>query len=351
MPINFSELVDKIEQRNLQNRQQAVAQIKPFLDVITRKATYEMEKQKAKDETAAGLKVAGEAMGLKGYTPNTSLSPDMQKFTFNLEADRQAPLKQWEAFSSVYGIEPPANLDKMTPEMATVSLGKAKEDLATSEAINATLSMYPEIAKKLMTDERYNSANLKVKWAMLEKELGDENAKKKFVADVALYKAKSDIDTQEYWRTIGTIAQQKIDAAGANGGNLSESQKKAMSRKALYETTGVSINGYKIKIGDQDGNKIATTLINGKSIKKTENGYYLLDKDGKWRTLKVDPDDKDSLLYVVKGIGKNTRYKNAAKALDSAMTDYDLQTGNTLEPLMQPAQPTTATNPDFDDLF
>lgn len=350
MPINFSELVDRIDQRNLQNRQQMVAQMKPFLDVLTRKATYEMEKQKAKEETAAGLKVAGEAMGLKDYTPDTSLSPDMQKFTFNLEADRQAPLKQWEAFSSVYGIEPPANLKDMTPEMATVSLGKAKEDHATSEAINATLSMYPEIAKKLMTDEKFNSANLKVKRAMLEKELGDDEAKKKFVADVALYKAKSDIDTNEYWRTTGTIQQQKINATGAGGG-LSDSQKKAMSRKALYETTGVSINGYKVKIGEQAGNKIATTLSNGKSIKKTENGYYLLDKDGKWRTLIVDPDDKDSLLYVVKGVGRNTRYKNAAKALDSAMTDYDLQTGNTLEPLMGTEQPAATTNPDFDDLF
>ncbi len=284
MPINFSELVDKIEQRNLQNRQQAVAQMKPFLDVITRKATYEMEKRKAAEETAAGLTEAAKTIGID-YTPNTNLTPDMQKFTFNLEADRQAPLKQWEAFSSVYGVQIPENVKDMTPEQATVSLAKAKEDYSTSEAINATLSMYPEIAKKLMTDEKFSSATPKVKRAMLEKELGDEDAKKKFVAGVALYKAKSDIDTQEYWRTTGTIAQQKIDAAGANGGNLSESQKKAMSRKALYETTGVSINGYKIKIGDQDGNKIATTLINGKSIKMTENGYSLLDNDGQWRTL------------------------------------------------------------------
>jgi len=79
--------------------------------------------------------------------------------------------------------------------------------------------------------------------------------------------------------------------------------------------------------------------------------YCLLDKDGKWRTLIVDPDDKDSLLYVLKGVGRNTRYKNAAKALDSAMTDYDLQTGNTLEPLMGTEQPAATTNPEFDDLF
>lgn len=331
MPINFSELVDRIEQRNLQNRQQMVAQIKPFLDVLTRKATYELEKRKAAEETATGLSEAAKTIGID-FTPNTSLTPDMQKFTFNLEADRQAPRKQWEAFSSVYGVQIPENIKDMTPEQATVSLAKAKEEYSTIEAVNDTLSLYPELAQKLMADPKFSQADAKLKMAMLDKELGDEAAKKSFAQKVAMKKIETDENIRQYWSTTGALAQQKIEQDNASP-KMTAGQVQAMSRKKLYETQGINLHGYKVKIAKQAGNKIAITTINGKSIKKTPDGYWILSNDGKWRELIIDPDNKDNLRYKRAGVIKDTVYRNAAKALDTALTDYDLQTGNSLEPL------------------
>lgn len=341
MPINFSDLVDKIEQRNLQNRQQAVAQMKPFLDVITRKATYEMEKRKAAEETAAVLAEAAKTIGID-YTPNTSLTPDMQKFTFNLEADRQAPLKQWEAFSSVYGIEPPANLKDMTPEMATVSLGKAKEDLATSEAINATLSMYPEIAKKLMTDEKFNSANLKVKRAMLEKVPGDDEAKKKFVADVALYKAKSDIDTNEYWRTTGALAREKMkqDAEGTTTSTQNKKQQDDTALMRKMETSGFNFGTHNVKVKfSKSGKPVAETTTTTDRLQKTPLGIYYL-KNNKWLPLEMK--DKDGKVSYR---GKGLITAEAIKDLSAGYTAYEKAALSGGEP-----QPAT-TNSDLDWLF
>lgn len=336
MPINFSELVDKIDQRNRQNREQAWGQIAPFLDVMTRKATYEYEKQKAKDETAAGLKVAGDAMGMKDYAADTSLTPDMQKFIFNIDAERQAPDKEWEAFSSVYGVPKPDNFDNMTPQQKTVSLGRAKEDKKTIDGVNATLAAYPEAAEEVYKHPKFADGNAQVKEAIaqraLSKVLGNEKAKSELSANIE----KSEINIAEYWATTGSMQQQKLDAAGQSQPKLNQGQKDALNTMRLYEKEGIVKNGHKVKIEMQGDKFVATTIINGVKIKKTPSGYFYQDKSGDWRELSS------------KELGRD-KYKDVSKALSNAMAEYDTKRIKLPDREVKPAA--TATNPDFDDIF
>lgn len=341
MPINFSDLVDKIEQRNLQNRQQTVAQMKPFLDVITRKATYEMEKRKAAEETAAGLAEAAKTIGID-YTPNTSLTPDMQKFTFNLEADSQAPRKQWEAFSSVYGVQIPENLKDMTPEQATVSLAKAKEDYSTSEAVNDTLSLYPELAQKLMADPKFSQADAKLKRAMLDKELGDEAAKQTFAQKLAMKKIETDENIRQYWSTTGALAREKMkqDAEGTTTSTQNKKQQDDTALMRKMETSGFNFGTHNVKVKfSKSGEPVAETTTTTDRLQKTPLGIYYL-KNNKWLPLKMK--DKDGKVSYR---GKGLITAEAIKDLSAGYTAYEKAALSGGEP-----QPAT-TNSDLDWLF
>ncbi len=68
--INFTELVDKVDQRNRQNREAAMAQIQPFFDVMYKKAVYDREQyQQAEQAVAYGQEM--------GRILNMSFSPMM----------------------------------------------------------------------------------------------------------------------------------------------------------------------------------------------------------------------------------------------------------------------------------
>lgn len=359
MPINFTELVDRVEARNQQNRAQLVAQVKPFLDVIARKSLYEQEKTRERTETAEGLKAIGQTAGVD-FQPLTGsdgklLPSNIQQMQYGAQADRQAPLKQIEAFSAVYGVEMPENIDKMSPEQATATLGKMKEDHAVSETINDMFAAYPDMAEKLLSDPKYQAANLRTKKIMVQKELAAIDAQSNLESFIAKKRIESGIKINEYWSTTGSMQTKKMEADAAGQADLAVGQQKSANIVKDYETRGKSVGGYNVKIDRSKGYKEATMLYKGEKIRKTNAGYaYWDEKSEKWRDLEVDPKDKTSLTKKTGGrLVKNPIYPNAAKILDSALDEYDNNLANTgaQRQQAQPAAQQAQTYDEFNDLF
>lgn len=360
MPINFSELVNTVEEKNKQNRRELVSQIRPFLDVLVRKSLYESEKRKAADESVTAFTELGKATGVN-FAPMTgaggkALDPKYQQMAYNAQAESQAPIKQMEAFASVFGTDLPENYNNLKPQEATLVLEKMKQDYATEQTIADVLTMYPDIAEKVSGDPRYQGGNLKLKAALVRKALGDKEAQAEFdqrqrekIADsnirISEYQAKSNIDVSE--------AQRK-DQVGGSASASTAGERAASNLVAMYEGSGKNYRGSKVQISRQKGYTEAVTIMNGEKIRKTSSGYSYQDQKGVWRKLVINEDGK-SLEKKIGGLAKkNPVYPDAKTILDGALQEYDnyrAKAGAANQSQPQQSPQSQQTFDEFNDIF
>lgn len=358
MPINFTELVERVEAKNRQNRAELTSQVMPFLEVAVKKSLYEQEKRRAADESVAALTQLGEETGVN-FVPMTGaggevLDPKYQQMAYSAQAESQAPIKQMEAFASVFGTDLPENYNNLKPQEATLVLEKMKQDYATEQTIADMLTMYPDIAEKVSGDPRYQGGNLKVKAALVRKALADKEAQAEFdqhlrkkIAEsnirISEYQAKSNIDVSE--------AQTKANIGGGSGSASTAGERTAANIVTMYETDGKYFKGSKVKIHNDKGYTEAITTINGYTIRKTSAGYSY--KDGNiWRKLVVDKKKSDTLVLVMKGIAKNTYFPGAASVLSGALQEYDNNRAKAgIENKTAPPPKNAKTYNEFDDIF
>ena len=357
MPINFTELVERVEAKNRQNRAELTSQVMPFLEVAVKKSLYEQEKRRAADESVAALTQLGEATGVN-FDPMTGaggehLDPKYQQMAYSAQAESQAPIKQMEAFASVFGTDLPENYNNLKPQEATLVLEKMKQDYATEQTIADMLTMYPDIAEKVSGDPRYQGGNLKVKAALIRKALGDKEAQAEFdqhlrkkIAEsnirISEYQAKSNIDVSE--------AQTKANIGGGSGSASTAGERKAANIIKQYEGAGKVYGGSTVTI-KKDANGIsAYSNIQGYEIRK-RGGAYEFKSGDKWRPLKIDK-DKPANLIMTKG--RNKTLYNAKNILDGALTEYSnsLSTvGGYQQRKAQPPAKDAKTYNEFDDIF
>lgn len=356
-PINFTELVERVEAKNKQNRAELTSQVMPFLEVAVKKSLYEQEKRRAADESVTALTELGKATGVD-FTPMTgsggkALDPKYQQMAYNAQAESQAPIKQIEAFASVFETDLPENYNNLKPQEATLVLEKMKQDYATEQTIADMLTMYPDIAEKVSGDPRYQGGNLKLKAALVRKALGDKEAQAEFdlnmqkkIAEsnirISEYKAKSNIDVSE--------AQTKANIGGGSGSASTVGERKAANIIKQYEGAGKVYGGSTITIKKEADGIAAYSNIQGYEIRK-RGGSYEFRSGGKWRPLKIDK-DKPANLIMTKG--RNKTIYNAKNILDGALTEYSnsLSTvgGNQQQQAEHPANDAKTYN-EFDDLF
>lgn len=356
MPINFSELVDKIEQRNLQNRQQVVAQIKPFLDVITRKAAYEGEKRKAAEEAVETYGALGKQENVP-FTPLTNsegkyLPPIAQQTAYQANRERVAPMKSLEAFASMNNIELPADRDKWDAAKTKLYGDKLVSDMSIIKGIEAELAAYPEIAEKLYANEKFVNGTPEVKRAILLKEQGSDQERKatearlnefakkqaiQYKYDVAAYSAKQEIAAKYDKDT--TPQPQTTQTQKINDQILKE-----------YHTTGVRKGDYVVRVNKHGDNDYEAIIKDGKdTYRAAANGYSYKDK-GTWKPIKLDGKE-----YKVSKPGSNVVSEKIISSLRDGYKEYQSARRNVSQNLVNaPAsieQPAATTNPDFDDLF
>ena len=357
MPINFTELVERVEAKNKQNRAELTSQVMPFLEVAVKKSLYEQEKRRAADESVAALTQLGGTAGVN-FVPMTgaggqALDPKYQQMAYSAQAESQAPIKQIEAFASVFGTDLPENYNNLKPQEATLVLEKMKQDYATEQTIADMLTMYPDIAEKVSGDPRYQGGNLKVKAALIRKALGDKEAQAEFdqhlrkkIAEsnirISEYQAKSNIDVSE--------AQTKANIGGGSGSASTAGERKAANIIKQYEGAGRVYGGSTVTIKKEADGLAAYSNIQGYEIRK-KSGVYEFKSGGKWRPLKIDK-DKPANLIMTKG--RNKTIYNAKNILDGALTEYSNSLSavgvNQQQQAELPANDAKTYN-EFDDIF
>ena len=356
-PINFTELVERVEAKNRQNRAELTSQVMPFLEVAVKKSLYEQEKRRAADESVTAFTELGKATGVD-FAPMTgaggeALDPKYQQMAYSAQAESQAPIKQIEAFASVFGTDLPENYNNLKPQEATLVLEKMKQDYATEQTIADILTMYPDIAEKVSGDPRYQGGNLKVKAALVRKALADKEAQEDFDRKIQEEIAKSNIRIGEY-QVKSNIdikeAQTKTNIGGGSGSESTAGERKAANIIKQYEGAGKVYGGSTVIIKKEADGIAAYTNIQGYEIRK-KRGAYEFKSGGKWRPLKIDK-DKPANLIMTKG--RNKTLYNAKNILDGALTEYSnsLSTvgGNRQQQAEPPANDAKTYN-EFDDIF
>ena len=356
MPINFTELVERVEAKNKQNRAELTSQVMPFLEVAVKKSLYEQEKRRAADESVAALTQLGSTAGVD-FAPMTgaggkALDPKYQQMAYNAQAESQAPIKQMEAFANVYGTKLPDNYNNLKPQEATLVLEKMKQDYATEQTIADMLTMYPDIAEKVSGDPRYQGGNLKVKAALIRKALADKEARDEFDQHLRKKIAESNIRTSEYQAksNIDVREAQRKDQVGGSASASTAGERKAANIIKQYEGAGKVYGGSTVTIKKEADGIAAYSNIQGYEIRK-RGGAYEFKSGGKWRPLKIDK-DKPANLIMTKG--RNKTIYNAKNILDGALTEYSnsLSTvGGNQQRQDQPPANDAKTYNEFDDIF
>lgn len=357
-PINFTELVERVEAKNRQNRAELTSQVMPFLEVAVKKSLYEQEKRRAADESVTAFTELGKATGVD-FAPMTgaggeALGPEYQQMAYSAQAESQAPIKQMEAFASVFGTDLPENYNNLKPQEATLVLEKMKQDYATEQTIADMLTMYPDIAEKVSGDPRYQGGNLRLKAALIRKALGDKEAQEEFDRKIQEEIAKSNIRISEY-QAKSNIDVREAQIKNQVGGSASESTSTVGERRAAniikqYEGAGKVYGGSTVTIKKEAGGIAAYSNIQGYEIRK-RGGAYEFKSGDKWRPLKIDK-DKPANLIMTKG--RNKTLYNAKNILDGALTEYSnsLSTvGGNQQQQAEPPANGANTYDEFDDIF
>lgn len=155
MAINFAELVNKVETLNKQNREQAIAQIKPYFEVMYKKAAYEHERKKERTEAATAIGEMATHLGFQDYKSNEGYSPEMQLKLFDSYHIGKQPIQYLEGLRDAHGIELKEGYKTMNPEAAKIYTEEVRSDIAISKTINDLFAAYPEIETAMMQDDKF----------------------------------------------------------------------------------------------------------------------------------------------------------------------------------------------------
>ena len=101
MPINFSDLVAKVEAQNAQNRQQLVSQIMPAIDVMVKRRQYDYENEQA----AASMASIAQQNDIP-FTPIPGADQGAQTLAFNMAVGKKAMMMHEKTHESIRTIRP-----------------------------------------------------------------------------------------------------------------------------------------------------------------------------------------------------------------------------------------------------
>ena len=316
MPINFSDLVAKVEAQNQQNRQQLVAQVMPAIDLMVKRREYDYENE----QFASGLQKMATDAGME-FTPDPTQTPQMQQAMFGEARNRFETEKKSKAFYESTGQPLPEGWDKLSPEARIVKAKRDEQDYSTIQAISAAAEAYPEV-KPLLEKNKGKSV------------AAQEAIVKKYFAE------KGEADEWETWKRKANYTASLSDSGGDGGskhptwGQATDAQKAhdlAIAKVSNYTKTGVART---VGAGDKVITRVAkvikyTPTVKGK--KQTEQTAVKLDSglvytaDGKFYDSsgkKVDnPDWREAKMCKESWADYNDKVKasRATRAkLDSA---------------------------------
>lgn len=289
MPINFSDLVSKVEQQNAINRQQLVAQVMPAIDLMVKRREVDYDKE----QFAQGLRQLAETEGITDFNVDPTMSKDMMQATYSQLSSKRKTENAAKAFYDATGTTLPSDWDKLTPEAKAVRAKRDEMDYSTVQAINAVAEANPDIKPIL---EKNKDKPVATQEALVKKYLAD----------------KGKAEEWEEWKKkanySAALAMQESDNAAAN--------------KPEKTATPTQINTVTKRIDDlnQEANLFATkgnTYILGdkkvtvKAGKDTNGTLTVTMRDNKGRAISYD--------------GTSFRGKKVTKrqkeALRSAMAD------------------------------
>lgn len=320
--INFTELVDKVDQRNRQNKEAAMAQIQPFFDVMYKKAVYDREQyQQAEQAVAYGQEM--------GRILNMSFSPMMM-------GDKYAPANlqfksmdaQFEAgkVRETIGQFMKDNKDWISegvaiPEGSVYAqaqwLKGLQEDVSSekeaSKRIKDIVAIHPSI-KEALESEEYEDMPSREKYAVAHSMASNIEAESQARTKAEAEAVASSRRIREH--QVKTDYTQKIkDEAEASKlakeTALTKKEKRAQNIIEEYKTGRDIGTGYRVKVvKGESGTLKAYTDSGGDRVAYMSGKYYIKNKNtGKFKVAKL----------------KNGEIKGHAEvkgALDKAIKEY-----------------------------
>lgn len=336
--IRFDELVNKVETLNRQNREQMVQQIMPYIEVMGKKAMFEYEKQREKNEAGQGFSALAASMRMP-YESDTSLTPQMQMAHFNIAKEKFKPTQDYRALSEMLGITPAEGHDKWSPERAEQEKKILGKELESREMIDDTFAAYPSVKAKLEKDERFAEMSYRQKAALLSKEM-------KAVLDVEDFNNWKKKQDYSYQQQINSFYEKLVakEAAGASEQPFTKEEIKNQKLADNY-VHGVMHDGYKV-VGYNYNKKDYVEMTYGGTKYRTNGvAYEMLTNKKGWVEIDVSKADRrkkpDKALQKIRSV--------LAKGLSgytSAKYGSGLQNTETRQ-----AQPQGQQNDQFDWLF
>lgn len=300
MPVNFTELMININEKNEIDKQNKWNQIAPYIDVITKKALYEDEKKKL----AAGY---GEIAKAEGWEFNAA--PDAQgryasaeMLTAQFQSQRGVKTAQQKAseWYEANKMERPQGYDTMTPTQQSVYYERDQKNLATNQVIDAARAAYPEIERELPKD--FDTMAPQSKAAVVERLVKEQNDDYQIALEIRRQKEINAAFPPS--RGGGGGSGGSGGGSGGSGGDGGDSGKgDAVSIKVAKETRDNAMNAYLryesgVMYNRSDGKK--STVV-GK-ITPAQNGRFTASV-----TLQM-PDSKDAKNLKKKWIRFNGTY-------------------------------------------
>lgn len=303
--INFTELVDKVDQRNRQNKEAAMAQIQPFFDVMYKKAVYDREQRQQSEQAVQYGKWLGKTYGLPyqelilddGSLAPANLQFDAMKAQFEVGKIEEGMSqfmkdnKDWIGDATV----PEGSIfakGHWFEEMQKTVAGK-KED---KETLDTFLAKYPEGKEALEDREDIKDLTFAQQHEIAERYVSDRIAAQGTQAkmDYELWKQ------QQSMRTY--IAKKEVDMAfnaakPTTETELTQEQAKRLNKVRDYEGRGVihSDTGRRVIVKNDGKGTVAYIKVDHKKIsevKREGRTYYgKLKKDGKWYEMSVTGDN------------------------------------------------------------
>lgn len=316
---NFMELVDKVEQRNKQNREAMAAQIQPFFDVMYKKAVYDREQRQQSEQAVQYGKWLGKTYGLPyqelilddGSLAPANLQFDAMKAQFEVGKIEEVMSqfmkdnKDWIGDATV----PEGSIfakGHWFEEMQKTVAGKKKD----KETLDTFLAKYPEGKEALEDREDIKDLTFAQQYEIAERYVSDRIAAQGTQAkmDYELWKQ------QQSMRTY--IAKKEVDMAfdaakPTTETKLTQEEKRAQNIIEEYKTGRDIGTGYRVKVvKGESGTLKAYTDSGGDRVAYMNGKYYIKNKKtGKFEVAKL----------------KNGEIKGHAEvkgALDKAIKEY-----------------------------
>ena len=342
--INFTELVDKVDQRNRQNKEAAMAQIQPFFDVMYKKAVYDREQRQQSEQAVQYGKWLGKTYGL----PYQELTLDDGSLApANLQFDAMKAQFEVGKVESVIGQFMKDNKDWIgdatVPEGSIFAKGHWFEEMQktvagekeASERIKELAAVHPSI-KEALESEDYKGMSNRERLAVaqsMEREIEAESQARAKAETEARASSRRILEHQvktDYTQQ----AKAEAEAGKPTGKGLTVAQEKSRRIVERYESTGNIHQGYSVKVNEGEDGLVAEIEVKDSRISKIkykDGGYWGFDTKknkgkGEWVVL---TEWDDGLEYKVGGFFvKNPWFGNANKAINEAIKEYQKHIAN-----------------------